>query len=169
MDAAGLVTLREMGRPVSPKPAVKLAEVIKKIPAKFVVKGVMTPDEAMLCVNAGASAIVVSNHGGRVLDGVPGTARVLSKIAAAVRGQIDVLVDGGVRSGVDVLRMLALGADAVMIGRPFSLATIGGGKEGVSDYLQRIRQELVQVMVLTGTATRLSQRTVKPCLSRAEI
>lgn len=151
VDAAGLVTLRKMGRPVFPKPAVRLAEIIERIPAKFVVKGIMTSDEAKMCVDAGASGIVVSNHGGRVLDGVPGTARVLRDVAAAVRGQIDLFVDGGVRSGGDVLRMLALGADAVMIGRPFSVAVIGGGKEGAATYLAQIRQELVQSMVLTGT------------------
>ncbi|MFO7859634.1 MAG: alpha-hydroxy-acid oxidizing protein [Desulfosalsimonas sp.] len=153
VDAAGLVTLRKMGRPVSPKPAARLAEIIERIPAKFVVKGVMTADEAKMCVDAGAAGIVVSNHGGRVLDGVPGTARVLRDVAAAVQGQIAVLADGGVRSGGDVLRMLALGADAVMIGRPFSVAVLGGGKDGASTYLSQIRQELIQSMVLTGTAS----------------
>ncbi|MBS0014265.1 MAG: alpha-hydroxy-acid oxidizing protein [Desulfobacterales bacterium] len=153
VDAAGLVTLRKMGRPVSPKPAEKLAEIIERIPARFVVKGVMTADEAKMCVDAGAAGIVVSNHGGRVLDGVPGTARVLRDVAAAANGQIAVLADGGVRSGADVLRMLALGADAVMIGRPFSVAVLGGGKDGASAYLAQIRQELVQSMVLTGTAS----------------
>lgn len=151
VDAAGLVTLRRMGRPVSPKSGARLAEIIRRIPAKFVVKGIMTPDEAKLCVDSGASGIVVSNHGGRVLDGVPGTARVLSNVADAVGRQVPVLVDGGVRSGGDVLRMLALGADAVMIGRPFSVAVLGGGKKGAADYLGSIRQELVQSMVLTGT------------------
>jgi len=153
VDAAGLVTLKKMGRPVSPKPAAKLAEIIDKIPAKFVVKGIMTADEAKMCVDAGAAAIVVSNHGGRVLDGVPGTARVLADVAAAVNGQITVFADGGVRSGGDVLRMLALGADAVMIGRPFSIAVLGGGKAGAAAYLDKISQELVQAMVLTGTAS----------------
>lgn len=153
VDAAGLVTLKKMGRPVSPKPAAKLAEIIDKIPAKFVVKGIMTVDEAKMCVDAGAAAIVVSNHGGRVLDGVPGTARVLADVAAAVNGQITVFADGGVRSGGDVLRMLALGADAVMIGRPFSIAVLGGGKDGAAAYLDKISQELVQAMVLTGTAS----------------
>jgi isopentenyl diphosphate isomerase/L-lactate dehydrogenase-like FMN-dependent dehydrogenase len=153
VDAAGLVTLRKMGRPVSPKPAARLSEIIERIPARFVVKGVMTADEAKMCVDAGAAGIVVSNHGGRVLDGVPGTARVLRDVAAAVRGQIAILADGGVRSGGDVLRMLALGADAVMIGRPFSVAVLGGGKDGASAYLAQIRQELVQSMVLTGTAS----------------
>ncbi len=152
VDAAGLVTLRKMGRPVAPKPVSELAAVIRRTKARFVVKGVMTPDEAKLCVDAGAAGIVVSNHGGRVLDGTPGTARVLREVADAVRGQIAVLADGGVRSGADVLRMLALGADAVMIGRPFSVAVLGGGKEGAAAYLEKIRQELTQCMVLTGTA-----------------
>ena len=152
VDAAGLVTLRKMGRPVAPKPMAELAEVIRRTNAKFVVKGVMTPDEAKLCVDAGAAGIVVSNHGGRVLDGTPGTARVLRTVAEAVRGQVSVLADGGVRSGADVLRMLALGADAVMIGRPFSVAVLGGGKDGAAKYLEKIRQELTQCMVLTGTA-----------------
>lgn len=153
VDAAGLVTLRQMGRPVSPKPPAALAEVIRQTPARFVVKGIMTASEAKMCVDAGAAGIVVSNHGGRVLDGAPGTARVLKNIAQAVRGQIAVFVDGGVRSGGDVLRMLALGADAVLIGRPFSVAVMGGGQEGAARYLEKIRQELIQSMVLTGTAS----------------
>ncbi|MFP4572780.1 MAG: alpha-hydroxy-acid oxidizing protein [Desulfobacterales bacterium] len=161
VDAAGLVTLAKMGRPVSPKPAARLAEIIGKVPAKFLVKGIMTPDEAKMCVDAGAAGIVVSNHGGRVLDGVPGTARVLPGVAAALRGQAVVLADGGVRSGGDVLRMLALGADAVMIGRPFSVAVLGGGKDGVATYISQIRQELVQSMVLTGTE---SVRRVDPSI-----
>lgn len=109
-------------------------------------------DEAKMCMDAGAAGIVVSNHGGRVLDGAPGTARVLPEVARAVKGKIAVLVDGGVRSGADVLRMLALGADAVLIGRPFSVAVMGGGLDGVTQYLEKIRQELIQCMVLTGTA-----------------
>ena len=153
VDAAGLVTLRKMGRPVSPKPPAALAEVIRQTPARFVVKGIMTPIEAKMCVDTGAAGIVVSNHGGRVLDGAPGTARVLGDIARAVRGQIAVFVDGGLRSGGDVLRMLALGADAVLIGRPLSVAVMGGGQEGAARYLEKIRQELIQSMVLTGTAS----------------
>lgn len=151
VDAAGLVTLRQMGRPVSPMPAKRLAEVIRRTPARFVVKGIMTVDEAKMCVDAGAAGIVVSNHGGRVLDGTPGTASVLPGVAAAVGGGAAVLVDGGVRSGADVLRMLALGADAVLIGRPFSVAVIGGGEKGAAMYLEKIRRELTQCMVLTGT------------------
>jgi len=166
IDAAGLVTLTLMGRPVSPKPLEKLKEIIAASPAPFIVKGVMTPEDACLAVQAGAEAIVVSNHGGRVLDHTPGTAEVLPCIAAAVKGQVAILADGGVRSGGDVLKMLALGADAVMIGRPISVAAVGGLEEGVVAYLDQIRSELTAAMVLTGTAdvSRVSPDILAPAL-----
>lgn len=151
IDAAGLVTLKKMGRPVSPRDARALAAVIGRTKMKCILKGVMTPDEARLAVDAGAHGIVVSNHGGRVLDHTPGVAEVLPAVSSVVRGQIAVLADGGVRTGGDVLKMLALGADAVMIGRPFSVAAVGGRQPGVATYLDAIRGELVAAMVLTGT------------------
>ena len=94
--------------------------------------------------------VIVSNHGGRVLDHTPGVAEVLRETADAVKGQIEVLADGGIRSGGDVLKMVALGADAVLIGRPFSVAAMGGLKEGVRAYIAALREELQQAMVLTG-------------------
>lgn len=154
VDAAGLITLRQMGRPVSPKPVEELKKIIEKVhswDAKFVLKGVMTPDEAELAVEVGADAIVVSNHGGRVLDHCPGTAEVIDEVAAPVKGKIDVIVDGGIRTGVDVLKMLALGADAVMIGRPVSMAAVGGLQEGVEKYFELIKGQLTGAMVLTGS------------------
>lgn len=150
IDAAGLITLKKMGRPVSAKPASKLKEIIARYPMKFILKGIMTPDNARLAVDTGAAAIVVSNHGGRVLDHAPGVAEVLPETAAAVKGEIAVLADGGVRSGGDVLKMIALGADVVMIGRPFAVAAFGGRKDGVKTYLATLTEELRQVMVLTG-------------------
>lgn len=152
IDAAGLITLKKMGRPVSPKPVEKLTEIIKKSGMKFIVKGIMTPDDAQLAVNSGADAIVVSNHGGRVLDHAPGSADVLEDIADTVKGKITILADGGVRTGGDVLKLLALGADAIMIGRPFSVAAIGGLQDGVEKYIETITTELQQTMVLTGTS-----------------
>ncbi|MCF8080523.1 MAG: alpha-hydroxy-acid oxidizing protein [Desulfobacterales bacterium] len=152
LDAAGLFTLRLMGRPVFPRPAEALAEIIGKSDMKWVLKGIMTPEDAEKAVELGADAIVVSNHGGRVLDHTPGTAEVLKAVAAAVGGRITVLADGGVRTGADVLKMLALGADAVMIGRPFSVAAVGGLKQGVTQYLEQLRSELIQAMILTGTS-----------------
>jgi len=153
IDAAGLITLKKMGRPVSPKDARALSAIIGRSEMKCILKGIMTPDEARLAVDAGAHGIVVSNHGGRVLDHTPGVAEVLPAVSAAVKGQIAVLADGGVRTGGDVLKMLALGADAVMIGRPFSVAAVGGLQPGVATYIETLRGELVQAMVLTGTAS----------------
>ncbi|MEW6261958.1 MAG: alpha-hydroxy-acid oxidizing protein [Thermodesulfobacteriota bacterium] len=152
VDAAGLVTLRQMGRPVSPKPVEKLRRIVDIAGMKFILKGIMTAADARLAVEAGADGLVVSNHGGRVLDHTPGTAEVLPEVAAAVKGRIVILADGGVRSGVDVLKMLALGADAVMIGRPVAVAALGGGREGVAAYFQQIKSELVSAMILTGCA-----------------
>lgn len=153
IDAAGLITPRLMGRPVSPKTPQKLKEIISYTPLPFILKGIMTPDEARLAQEAGAAGIVVSNHGGRLLDHLPGTAEVLPAIAKAVKGKITILVDGGVRSGADVLKMLALGADAVLIGRPFAWACIGGGRQGVKLYLDTIRDELISAMILTNCPT----------------
>jgi isopentenyl diphosphate isomerase/L-lactate dehydrogenase-like FMN-dependent dehydrogenase len=153
IDAAGLITLRKMGRPVSPKSLDKLTEIIRRTGLKFILKGVMTPDEAELAVSAGANAIVVSNHGGRVLDHAPGAADVLADIADRVKGKITILADGGVRTGGDVLKMLALGADAVMVGRPFSVAAVGGLQAGVESYIDTLMSELKQTMVLTGTGS----------------
>lgn len=151
IDAAGLVTLRKMGRPVAPKPVAKLREIISRTGLPFIIKGIMTPEDAMMALDAGADAIVVSNHGGRVLDHTPGTADVLPGIARQAKGKITILADGGVRTGADVLKMLALGADAVLIGRPFSIAAVGGLKNGVVTYLNSLRTELTQAMVMTGT------------------
>ncbi len=151
IDAAGLITLRQMGRPVSPKPLAELKKIVADAGMKFILKGVMTADEAEMAVEAGIDAIIVSNHGGRVLDYTPGAAEVLPKIAARVMGDICILADGGVRSGGDILKLLALGADAVLIGRPFSIAAVGGLQEGVEKYIDTISAQLKQCMVLTGT------------------
>jgi len=153
VDAAGLITLKKMGRPVSPKPLAKLTEIVAKTGLQFIIKGIMTPDEAELAVASGARGIVVSNHGGRVLDHAPAAVEVLPEIAARVKGKITILADGGVRTGGDILKMLALGADGVMIGRPFSVAAVGGLQKGVETYIDVIAGELKQAMVLTGVAS----------------
>jgi isopentenyl diphosphate isomerase/L-lactate dehydrogenase-like FMN-dependent dehydrogenase len=111
----------------------------------------MTVDEAEACCAAGVDAIVVSNHGGRALDHTPGTAEVLPEITKAVKGSITLLVDGGIRSGADVLKMLALGADAVLIGRPITIAAIGGGVDGIKVLYDKLTNELRAAMILTGT------------------
>lgn len=153
IDAAGLITLAKMGRPVSPKGPKELKNVVDKVHAhgkKFILKGIMTVADARAAAEAGCDAIVVSNHGGRVLDHAMGVADVLPEIAQRVKGQVTVLADGGVRDGVDILKMLALGADAVMIGRPFSVAAVGGETEGVKAYIEMLKGQLKSTMVLVG-------------------
>lgn len=115
-------------------------------------KGVLDPRDAARAVEAGADGVVVSNHGGRQLDGAPATLEALPAIAAAVAGRIPVLLDGGVRRGTDVLAALALGADAVLLGRPILHGLAVGGEEGVTQVLELFKNELCDAMTLTGVA-----------------
>ena len=116
----------------------------------LIIKGILDPDDARAAADAGADAIVVSNHGGRQLDGASSTARALPAIAEAVKGRVAVLADSGVRSGLDVVRMLALGADFVLLGRAwaYALATCGGA--GVAHVLKLIDAEMRVAMALTA-------------------
>lgn len=150
VDAAGLVNMRLLGQPVLPLAPEKLAEICESTQLPVVVKGIMTADDALLALEAGASAIVVSNHGGRALDHTPGTAEVLPEIARAIQGRLTVLADGGVRSGTDILKVLALGADAVLVGRPLVWAAVGGGAKGVRMLYEQLASELKVAMILTG-------------------
>ena len=117
----------------------------------YILKGIMTPKGARKAMEAGAAGIVVSNHGGRVLDQCPATAEVLPEIVNAVEGKMKIFVDGGIRSGTDVFKALALGADAVIIARPFVTAVYGGGSEGVQVYTNKIKSELEDTMAMCGT------------------
>lgn len=150
IDACGLITLALHGKPVMPKTVEEIKEIVKSTKLPFILKGIMTTDEAELAVEAGVDAIVVSNHGGRVLDQTPGVADVLPEIAASVKGKVTILADGGVRNGVDVLKMIGLGADAVLIGRPFVTASFGGQREGVKMYVDKLKDDLMAAMILTG-------------------
>lgn len=150
VDACGLITLALLGKPVSPKTIEDIKLIKNSTNLPFILKGIMTVDEAELAIEAGVDAIVVSNHGGRVLDQTPGVAEVLPKIAQAVKGKVTILADGGVRTGVDVLKMLALGADGVLIGRPFVTAAFGDGADGVKTYIDGVYNELKTAMILTG-------------------
>ncbi|MFA5886087.1 MAG: alpha-hydroxy acid oxidase, partial [Acidimicrobiia bacterium] len=115
-----------------------------------VVKGVMRGDDAVRCLAAGAAAIAISNHGGRTLDGVAATAEVLPDVVEAVAGRAEVYVDGGIRSGVDVLRALCLGARAVMIGRPVLWGLAVGGEAGAAEVVTHLADELLRAMALCG-------------------
>ncbi len=150
VDSIGLVTLGQTGRSVRPKTDEDLARIVKMSSLPFIVKGIMSPEEALAVRDAGAAAIVVSNHGGRVLDSSEATAEALPKIVEAVDGGCSILVDGGIRSGTDVFKMLALGADAVLVGRPFAVAAIGGGSDAVESEILRLQKELSHAMLMTG-------------------
>jgi L-lactate dehydrogenase (cytochrome) len=116
----------------------------------LVIKGILDPDDAREAAASGADGIVVSNHGGRQLDGVLSSARVLPAIADAIAGRIPALADGGVRSGLDVVRMLALGADFVLMGRAWAYALAARGEAGVAHVLKLIDAEMRVAMALTG-------------------
>ncbi len=158
VDAAGLPFLKGMTPPAGSKSVAELGEIIKDAGLPFIVKGVMTVKGALKAQEAGASAIVVSNHGGRVLDQCPSTAEVLPQIAAAVGDSMKILVDGGIRSGVDVFKALAMGADGVLICRPFVTALYGGAEEGINVYISKLAGELEDTMSMCG-ARKLSDIT----------
>jgi L-lactate dehydrogenase (cytochrome) len=119
-------------------------------PGPLILKGILDPADAKLAADLGADGIIVSNHGGRQLDGVPSTVRALPLIAAAVGDRVTVLADGGVRSGLDVVRMLALGAKGVLLGRAWAFALAGNGEAGVSHMLELIKAEMRVALSLTG-------------------
>jgi L-lactate dehydrogenase (cytochrome) len=118
----------------------------------LIIKGILDPEDAREAARSGIDGIIVSNHGGRQLDGALSSARALPAVAEAVAGRIAVLADGGVRSGLDVVRMLALGADFVMIGRAWAYALAGKGGAGVAHVLKLIDAEMRVAMALTGCA-----------------
>jgi L-lactate dehydrogenase (cytochrome) len=118
----------------------------------LIVKGILDVEDAREAVAHGADGVIVSNHGGRQLDGVPSTARALPAIADAVGDRTTVLVDGGVRSGLDVVRMLALGARGVLLGRSWIYALAGAGEQGVDHVLELFAAEMRVAMALTGVS-----------------
>jgi L-lactate dehydrogenase (cytochrome) len=124
--------------------------VRKRWDGPLVIKGILDPEDASQAIASGADAIVVSNHGGRQLDGVASTARALPRIAEAVGGKLPLLVDSGVRTGLDVVRMLALGADFVLLGRAWAYALAARGGEGVAHVLRLVEAEMKVAMALTG-------------------
>ena len=150
IDAAGLPFLKNLTPPAGSKTVEELRQIAEKAEKPFILKGIMTVAGAKKALEAGASGIVVSNHGGRVLDQCPATAEVLPAIADAVGGQMTILVDGGIRTGMDVFKALALGADAVLIGRPFVNMVYGGGAEGVQVYVDKLKAELADTMAMCG-------------------
>lgn len=150
IDAAGLPFLKNLVPPAGSKSVAELAEIISLTDKPFIIKGIMTVRGAIKALEAGAAGIIVSNHGGRVLDNCQATAEVLRKIVVAVDGRMKIFVDGGIRSGGDVFKAIALGADAVLIARPFVNAIYGDGIDGITSYLTKITDELQDTMAMCG-------------------
>lgn len=153
VDAAGLPFLQNLTPPAGNKTVDDLKEIIQMAEKPFIIKGIMTVQGALAAKEAGAAGIVVSNHGGRVLDQTPATAEVLEQIVDAVGDDMTILVDGGIRSGTDIFKALALGADGVLIARPFVTAVYGGKEEGVQFYVNKLGGELADTMKMCGVAS----------------
>jgi L-lactate dehydrogenase (cytochrome) len=128
----------------------------------LILKGILDVDDALQAAQAGIDGIAVSNHGGRQLDGVPSVAKALPAIAKALDGRLTLLADGGVRSGLDVVKMLALGADCVLLGRAWAYALASNGQAGVAHMIKLIEAEMRVAMALTG-AVRISDLS-RECL-----
>lgn len=153
VDSVGLPAMYNAQPPIriwTPDDLSKIIEKAHGLGMKYILKGIMSPDEAFGAIQCGADAIIISNHGGRVLDFTPGAADVLEPIAKTAGAKIMVMADGGVRSGADVLKLLALGAKAVLICRPISLAIHGDEQNGVKKYFETMKRELISAMRMTG-------------------
>ena len=150
IDSAGLPHLRAKNISAGTKTIEQLKQIKAHCDTPFVVKGIMTAKSALKAVEAGADAIIVSNHGGRVLPDSPATADVLPEIVDAVKGKTKIIVDGGIRTGIDIFKALALGADAVMICRPVLISWYGAGTEGIVLYAEKLKTELSDVMYMCG-------------------
>jgi len=151
LDGCGSTIMALHGQPVFKKSMKDIEELVKFTSLPFIAKGIMIPDEAQKCVDAGASVIAISNHGGRVLDSTPGVATMLPLIREQLGKSVTITADGGVRTGYDVLKMLALGADAVFLGRDIIRAAVGAGTLGVKLHLEHIKKILKKAMFMTGT------------------
>jgi 4-hydroxymandelate oxidase len=150
VDGAGLPFLKKYNPNAGSKSVAEMKEIVDYAKMPFVIKGIMTPNGARKAVDAGAAGIVVSNHGGRVQGACPSAAEVLPGIAEAVHGQVKIFVDGGIRSGADVFKALALGADAVLIGRPVVPFIYAQGQDGFKVYMDRIAAEFRDTMTMCG-------------------
>ena len=153
IDAVVFKTMAMKHQSVGPKGMKSLQELVTATELPFILKGIMTPQDALMAIDVGVKAIIVSNHGGRVLDEMAGTMDVLEEIVNKVNGKIDILIDGGFRKGVDIIKALALGAQGILIGRPVAIAAVGMGSEGTSFYLKHLKRDLEKAMILTGCNT----------------
>jgi len=150
IDSCGNLNMIRAGKAVFPMSPKAMEEVVQSTSLPFIPKGIMTAEAAVRCADAGCYGIVVSSHGGRVLEDSPAPCSMLPEIRSAVGDRLKLFVDGGIRSGADVYKCIALGADAVLIGRPYAVMAHGGGKEGIKVYNDKILAELKSMMRMTN-------------------
>lgn len=153
LDGCGSTIMARHHQPVFRKSVKDIKELVQATSLPFIAKGIMTVEDAVSCADAGVKVVSVSNHGGRVLDATPGVAEVLPDIAEHLKGQVIITADGGVRTGYDVLKMLALGADFVLLGRDVIRAAVGAGSLGVRLHMEHIHKILKKAMFMTGVST----------------
>jgi isopentenyl diphosphate isomerase/L-lactate dehydrogenase-like FMN-dependent dehydrogenase len=150
LDGAGSTYWNASNKPVYRKSEKDINELVDSTEKPVIFKGIMCIEDAIKVLDSGASACYVSNHGGRVLDGGQGMAEVLPEIANEISGKIPIMADGAIRTGFDVLKVLALGADIALIGRPLARMSISGGEVAVKMYYKYVKDDLKKAMILTG-------------------
>ncbi|MBF0209438.1 MAG: alpha-hydroxy-acid oxidizing protein, partial [Desulfamplus sp.] len=153
LDGCGSTIMARHGQPVFRKSKKDIRELVEFTKLPFIAKGIMALEDADACAEAGVKVVSISNHGGRVLDSTPGVAEVVPQIAASLKGKVLITADGGIRTGYDVLKMVALGADAVLIGRDVIRAAVGAGSLGVKLHLEHIKKVFKKAMFMTGQTT----------------
>ena len=163
VDGCAILSMKLIGQPVEPKSRQQLKEIIGMSDKPFILKGIMTVADAVAAVEVGASGIIVGNHGGRVSQSHPASIANLAAIRDAVGDKVMIIYDGGVRTGEDVFKAIALGANLVMVGRPFVTAVLGGGADGVGVLIEQLRMQLARTMLIAGT-NKISDIT-KECVS----
>ncbi|MHA1349874.1 MAG: alpha-hydroxy-acid oxidizing protein [Promethearchaeota archaeon] len=149
IDGCGSYAMATNNKPVFKKNVDDLKELVSSTKLPVIIKGIMSIEDAVSAKDAGAAAIVVSNHGGRVLDHTPGTIEVLTEIVAELEGKMRIIIDGGFRTGYDILKALALGAESVLIGRDIVRAAVGAGVEGVRIQMEYLQKFLAKAMKMT--------------------
>lgn len=150
LDGAGSVAMGLKGQPVFRKSVNELKELVQSTSLPFILKGIAGEEDARAALDTGCRVVAVSNHGGRTLDSMLGIADILPRLVPILKGRVVITADGGVRTGFDAFKLLALGADFVMAGREFIRAAIGGGAEGVAVEARFLSEDLRKAMIMTG-------------------
>jgi isopentenyl diphosphate isomerase/L-lactate dehydrogenase-like FMN-dependent dehydrogenase len=153
LEGAGSTFWAASDKMVYRKSESELQELVDCTEKPVIFKGIMTPEDANKVVDSGANVCYVSNHGGRVLDGGQGVAEALPDIAKEISGKVQIMADGAVRTGFDVLKIIALGADIALIGRTLAQVARGGGEVAVNMYFKYVKEDLRRAMILTGCDT----------------